>query len=86
MNCIEPKLQRGARLGEGRSYSRVKVMAAKLARISAFCLDAIPAGRALTRGASKALAKAHIEQVLQASFVVMKLAEKLGGGKLFRHD
>jgi len=55
-----------------------------LAGIGALCLNPIPVRRPLARRAFKALPKAHVEQVIEASFVVRKLAEKLGGGEGLR--
>lgn len=47
VDCIEPKLERGARLLERSANGRVQMVTAPLAGISALGLDAIPVRRAL---------------------------------------
>ena len=85
MDGVEPKLERGAGLFERGADSRVQVVAAPLTGICALRLDAEPLTFALTFRALVALSKANIEQVLEASFVVRKLAEELGGSEGLRH-
>ena len=85
MNGIEPKLERSAGFLERGSYGRVQVVATPLAGIGALRLNAEPFTLALAFRALEALSKANIEQVLEAGFIVRKLAEELGGGEWLRH-
>ncbi len=74
---IEPKLERSAGLLKRSADSRVKVMPAKLAGVSALGFNPEPLGSALALGALEALPEANFKQVVQAGFVIGKLLEEL---------
>lgn len=61
----------------------MNVVSAPLARERLLRLEAIPFRRALTLGAFVALAKAHVEQMLKARFVIWELLEELANVCLF---
>ena len=82
---VEPKLQRRPGLLEWGANCRVQVVTAPLARIGALRLDPEPVRCPLAFGTNVALSKAHIEQVVQAGFVVRKLLEELAGSEGLRH-
>ncbi len=74
---IEPRLEGSAAVFKRSADSRVQVMTAPLAGVSAFRLDAIPLGLALALRALVILAKANVKQVIQAGFIGRELLEEL---------
>ena len=62
---VEPELKRSASLSERSVHSRVKVMAAPLARVCSLSLDTIPLSFTITLRAAVTLTEANIENVLK---------------------
>lgn len=74
---VEPQLQRRAAVFKRRAHSRMKMMAAPLAGVGAFGLDAIPVRPASAFRADMPLTKASLEKMLDAGFVGGELGEEL---------
>src|SRR6185503_18179635 len=73
---IEPKLQRCPAGFKQRADSRVKMVSATLAGISALRFDAMPLGFLFALRAGIILTKTNIKNVIEAGFVSRELREK----------
>ncbi|VWX56785.1 hypothetical protein SPHINGOR109_10639 [Sphingorhabdus sp. 109] len=83
IDCIEPKLQWRPALFKRSAHSRVQVMTAPLAGISALGFDPIPVGSLFALWAFVALSKTNIKDMLQAGFIIGKLLKELSDRERF---